>query len=646
MFFLERLKGLRGRLISAALLIGLIPMLVMLGISYQVSKTKMQDEAEQKLTVLKELKKNQIVQYFDIITQHIITLAVNNSTQQAILDFGKAWKIIAKTQSPKVYLQDKYIINNPNPVGQKDKLYDAKDGSEYSNYHKLYHVFFHKTQQEFAYYDIFLFDLDGNLLYTVFKEYDYASNLKNGTFSNSGLGEVFQKGIALKEGESVLIDFKPYAPSNGDPASFISSPIYQNGVKIGLIAFQMPLGKINEIMRNRAGHGQTGESILVGKDGYMRSDSWRDSLNFSVSASFAKKNSAAFLTNPIFNWALKNNSGVSEGISYLNEQVVVAYEKVKFHDLEWILLSQITTAEAFEALMTMRNRILLSGLILLLLTFAAAYFISISTENPIRYSVEKLNQSMAQFEVLSHQIAESSDQIATGASQQASAIEETSASISEIASSATVNAEASSQADELASELNETARLGQNDLKSLQETMQMMKKGADKSSMIIKTIDEIAFQTHLLALNAAVEAARAGAMGASFAVVADEVRSLAKKVTEAARETEDIISQSIRTAQEGNKRLVDYEKRFATISIAAHKISQITQTIKQSASDQSHATNQISLGIQETEKVVQHNAASAEEFSAASHDMNVEVSHLQNAVVVLNVLITGSQKNA
>ena len=121
-------------------------------------------------------------------------------------------------------------------------------------------------------------DLKGNLIYTDFKEKDYATNLHSGVYSNTGIARVFKKALSINEGELSFDDFTPYEPSYNSAASFIATPIYINGSKKGVLIFQMPVDRINSIMSlngayKEAGLGDSGETYLIGMDYKMRNNS-------------------------------------------------------------------------------------------------------------------------------------------------------------------------------------------------------------------------------------------------------------------------------------------------------------------------------------------------------------------------------------
>jgi methyl-accepting chemotaxis protein len=264
------------RLSRQILLLALLPAIMALFIqggvtAWETSQT-LQDQAEARLTSVDKIRQEQFSNYLGQIRDDLTIFAENPTTKQALNQFSNAWVALGTDQMKT--LQKLYITDNPNPTGQKEKLDAASDGSAYSNFHKIYHPIFRDLLQRRGYYDIFIFDAQGNLIYTVFKELDYATNLNTGEWKDTDLGKAFR--AALKKSDPTdhsFFDFRPYAPSHGAPASFISTPIVVDGVTKGVLAFQMPVDKINELMSNKDGLGASGELLLVGSDFLARNDS-------------------------------------------------------------------------------------------------------------------------------------------------------------------------------------------------------------------------------------------------------------------------------------------------------------------------------------------------------------------------------------
>ena len=161
------------------------------------------------------------------------------------------------------YWQYQYIANNPNPTGEKAALNSASDGSAYSEIHARFHPIIRSYQETFGYYDIFLIDPEtGHIVYSVFKEVDFATSLIDGPYKDTNFAKVFQAARKASSAETaVLEDFAFYTPSYGAPASFIASPIFDGNDLIGVLAFQMPVDNINNVM---TGNGKWKENGLGG----------------------------------------------------------------------------------------------------------------------------------------------------------------------------------------------------------------------------------------------------------------------------------------------------------------------------------------------------------------------------------------------
>src|SRR6185436_7941897 len=172
-----------------------------------------------------------------------------------------------------------YIAANANPLGSKNTLDKAADGSRYSELHGALHPFLRTALAKFGLYDIFLVDpRNGNIVYTVFKELDFATSLVSGPYAKTRLGDAFRASWALdKPGLISLSEFGEYLPSYNDQAAFLGTPIFDGGKKIGVLVVQVPIDKINSVMTHEAkwkerGLGDSGETYLVsGADGTPRS---------------------------------------------------------------------------------------------------------------------------------------------------------------------------------------------------------------------------------------------------------------------------------------------------------------------------------------------------------------------------------------
>ncbi len=194
-----------------------------------------ENQMKDRLAAVLASRKAELAAYLTSIREDLDLAAENPNTHDALHAFSNAWGEIEG--DPKAVLHKLYIDENPHPTGEKDKLYDAGDGSSYSEVHNEFHPWFHSLQQNRDYYDVFLFDLSGNLIYSVFKELDYATNMETGEWRKTDLANAYRAASANNDPDKQFFyDFKPYAPSADAPASFISQTVYSDkGVKVGVV---------------------------------------------------------------------------------------------------------------------------------------------------------------------------------------------------------------------------------------------------------------------------------------------------------------------------------------------------------------------------------------------------------------------------
>jgi len=254
----------------------------------------------------------------------------------------------------------------------------------------------------------------------------------------------------------------------------------------------------------------------------------------------------------------------------------------------------------------------------------------------LKHMVDNLNSIFAEIQSSSSQVSHGSKQVADGAqslaqgaTEQAASIQELSSSITEIADRTKVNATTANKTSKLSESIKENAEKGSRQMDEMIKAVEDINAASKNISKIIKTIDDIAFQTNILALNAAVEAARAGQHGKGFAVVAEEVRNLASKSAEAAKETGDMIQNSMDKAALGSRIASETAESLTDIVTGISESNQLVAAIAKGSEEQSRGIEHINIGIDQVAQVVQQNSATAEQSAAASEEMSGQSDMLQ-----------------
>jgi methyl-accepting chemotaxis protein len=235
-----------GQMMTITVSLAILAVCLAGGASYYEASGTVERLVQRRIEALRDSRQTELLDLFDEFETDLKFWATNPYTGEALtaLEFG--WNIFPGDQADE--LQRLYTTDNPNPPGTKDLLEAATDGSVYSTAHAAYHPVFKRLKDVRGYYDVFLFSMNGDLIYSVYKEPDFATNFESGVYSSSGLGEVFRLATEKRAGDVAFVDFAAYAPSAGAPASFMASPIFKDGQPVGVLAIQIPIRRIDTIL--------------------------------------------------------------------------------------------------------------------------------------------------------------------------------------------------------------------------------------------------------------------------------------------------------------------------------------------------------------------------------------------------------------
>jgi methyl-accepting chemotaxis protein len=416
---------IQKKMILTLLFVGLIPTGIFAWFSMSQISQALLNINKERLVSLREEKKLQIENYFKQIEGQALTFSESRMVVDAVQKFTSAYHLLesevgdlygsgeesrlmeryqyqqknttgapddaVSTWMPEnkttQMLQSLYISENSHPIGAKEKLDAASDSSSYSQVHRQYHPIIRDYLEKFGYYDIFLVEPDtGHIVYSVFKEVDYATSLIDGPYASTGIGRAFNAALNAGSDEFVILDdFAPYAPSYNAAAAFIASPIFEGQEKVGVLIFQAPIDKIDAVMTSnkawkKVGLGDSGEVYMVGADYRMRNNSrflieqpeeyFKALAEVGVDTLVAEKSKALGTSigmNPIktqgTDAALKGESGFAIYNDYRNSSVLGAYSPLEIMGLKWGIVAEIDEAEAFATQNAIENKLYMMALV-------------------------------------------------------------------------------------------------------------------------------------------------------------------------------------------------------------------------------------------------------------------------------------------
>lgn len=444
----------RSKLLFSLLFIGLAAVLIVLFFSVTIGKQIVKKNVYDQLVSIRANKARELEDYFIDTKDQIEFLCHDYTIIQAMKDFKEAYYQASNEPLPKgsefefekfytdfyrklsknlkaetnpdffiptgksaKYLQYHYILQNSNAIGEKDKLVKANDSSNYTRVHMQYHDLMHKLIDKLGFYDLFLIEPEtGDILYTVFKETDFGTNIYTGPYRQSNLAELVK---SVKEnhdiGEGRFIDYKFYRPSYGEPAAFVAAPVYDGYNFIGILVLQISIDVIDDLMTSyksweNDGMGKTGESYIIGSDYLMRSNSrflledpqglikLLKDINVPEEKIVAIDNmKQSILLQEVrtaaAEEALKGHSTYKDVRDYRDIEVLSAFQPLNLPGLKWAMLVEKDAAEAYEPLYDFQKKVLGVSVVLIILITIFSLIVSSRLIKPVetlKNSVEEV----------------------------------------------------------------------------------------------------------------------------------------------------------------------------------------------------------------------------------------------------------------
>ncbi|WP_434666513.1 ATP-binding protein [Aeromonas sp. NJAU223] len=393
-----RPRGLRPQLMLAFFMLAMVPFLVITLFFLYSHGKDLTTQTSNHLVSVRNIKKSQLEDYFGNLKEQITNFSQQDFAGDSIGRFygftGAFEKLGTTPQSARARAQARYVPGSWDKLQQPDSklviepsisaliLADEMYGRVHQRFHRGYADMVRKSN----YSDIFLVDLNGDVVYSVTKQPNFATNLLSGPYQASGLGNTFAKVKRRLDGGQPprqIFEFTDFGRNEltGKVVAYLAAPVMQYDDVRGVVIFELLPDKLNQIMAEREGLGNTGETILIGPDKRMRADAWL-APEFSVENSFSPNFRP--LQTPLILTALSGEQGVGPFLSYHDDEVLAAYTQVKVFDTEWAFIAEISTSEAYSPIRQLETLVILLGAASLLLLILFSRWLSHSITAPLR----------------------------------------------------------------------------------------------------------------------------------------------------------------------------------------------------------------------------------------------------------------------
>lgn len=658
-------KSLRGKLIIFFLMISIIPSLIIGILSYNNSRKSLQQEATDQLTFIRDTKKKEIEDYFNVTKNKILYISQELITVDAVTEFMQV------------------------PFNSSDY------NSVYNKYNPTYVNFINKIEKG----DVLLVDAkSGNVLYSTLKEADLGTNLLTGPYKNTNVSKAFE--TVKNSGDknfTIITDYEFYSPSNNKPIACIASPIYKGNEKIGVLIFKMGTSKIDEIVSNNnkwesLNLGSSGEVVVIGDDFKSRSNT-----RF-INEETDDKIKAAKSTILLKEFRTKGTGAVKAGktdvetyYDYRNVKSIVAYTPLNIDNLKWAVFVRISEVEAFKSVIALEK--LMLGIIIaaVILISIISVFIASSISSPlikmsqVTYKIsqgdltvevpevkrsdevgvliesvrgmlytlrEQTKEIINVVNVLAASVSEitvSLTQVTSGAAETSSAVSETTTTVEEVKQTVYLSSEKTRNVSNCAKQSLEISKSGSkatedtlegmkiinNQMQAIAESIIALSEQSQNISELIESVDNISEQSNILAVNASIEAAKAGEHGKGFSIVAQEIKNLAEQSKQGTKQVRNILKDiqkaantAVMTTEKGIKFVDTGMKQAVEAGEAIHLLmeninisSQAAIQIEASSQQQLVGMDQVAMAMEGINQASIQNVDSMKQLEEATRSL-------------------------
>jgi len=644
---------IKGKLLITFILVSLIPLGAVTSIAIKKASSALENEVVAKFTAVQETKRNHVRDYFSQIHSSLEVIQVDPYIQGSMRTFDNAFVDAGNS------------VDND----QWRTLVEFKEAS------------IKNMVKKYGFYDLLMISASGNIVYSTAKGADLGMNISDAKLKDSSLGVAYA-GVVKNPEKIIFADFAPYAPSNNEQTSFMVALVNDRmGEPQGYVALRIPVDKLNEIVQQRSGMGDSSESYLVGRSGgkiSLRSD------RVVKSGSVGDEKSGKFLE-----MALNGQSGFGEKIGSSGGNEFTQYEPVDISGVEWAMITTGSAQEVFGSIHSLRNTMGVIILCAMLVVIIVALTVTSFVLRPIKNTVvmlkdiaegegdltkrlmiknqDEMGEMATWFNIFMERLQNMVKQIASDAgalnsassdlstiavqmtagvgdmsartSQVAGASEEMSSNMASVAATSDL---ASTNVNTIASAVEEVTitvrQIAQNSETAKGITLSAVEKAdeaskaidelgriASKISSVTEVITEISEQTNLLALNATIEAARAGDAGKGFAVVANEIKELARQTSDATQEIK-IQIEGVQVSTNGTV------KQIEEISSVINSVNETVETIATAVDEQASTSQEIAESVAQASQGIKEVNNSVSHTSTVAYSITEEITAVDNLV--------------